>query len=75
MDNILRQFNGDVGTKDTFKEFMVAVIEDEAIKRIYEGKDVSHIKDAKELVERTFEELDIKYGLARPTQKTTNQSK
>lgn len=75
MDNILRQFNGDVGTKEAFKEFLITVIEDEVIKRVFEGKDVSHAKDAKELIDRAFEELDIKYGLRQETKKETNQAR
>lgn len=75
MDNILRQFNGDVGTKEAFKEFLITVIEDEVIKRVFEGKDVSHAKDAKELIDRAFEELDIKYGIRQETKKETNQAR
>lgn len=75
MDNILRQFNGDIGTKEAFKEFLITVIEDEIIKRVFEGMDVSHAKDAKELIDRAFDELDIKYGLRQETKKETNQAR
>lgn len=75
MDNILLQLNGDIGTKEAFKEFLITVIEDEIIKRVFEGKDVSHAKDAKELIDRAFDELDIKYGLRQETKKETNQAR
>lgn len=75
MDNLLRQFNGDIGTKEALKEFVITVIEDEVIKRVFEGKDASHCKDAKELIDRAFDELENKYGFKHETKEAFNASK
>lgn len=61
--NNLRQFNGDVETKNQLINFIYEYIETEAIKRVYERQDVSHIADAKELIDGAFDLLEETYGL------------
>ena len=57
----LQQFQGDFNTREELNGFLFASIEREALRRMYAGEDVSHIKDAKFLIEKAFEELDDIY--------------
>lgn len=66
--NQLRQFNGDIETKKQLITFIHDYIQSETIKRVYERGDVSHIADAKELIDGAFDLLEETYSLReRPT--------
>jgi len=75
MNNLLDVFNGDRNTKEALKEFMLSVIEQEALERMFKGEDVSHIKDAKLLLDKTFEELENAFTIKSKPRETTNQAR
>ncbi len=75
MDSLLIRFNGDVHTKEAFKEFLIAFINQEALEKMYKREDVSHIADAKDLVDRAFEQLAIDYAIPDKERENTNTSK
>lgn len=54
-------------TKDVVKEYIEMFIKQEAIRMMYERKDVGCIVEAHELIIKAFDNLDIEYG-----QKQTN---
>lgn len=74
MDN-LKRFQGDTTTKELLVEFIMASIEREALKRMYAGHDVSHIQDAKLLLDKAFEELDELYSVPTKPDEYINQAK
>lgn len=74
-DDILRRFNGDISTKEALIDFLMEVINDEALEKMYKGDDVSHIKDAKNLIDKAFQQLDIIYGITIQQTKNSNQAK
>ena len=68
-EEILRQFNGDKNTKEAFKTFMLSVIDQMALDKVYKGDHVGGFKDAKEILEETFNQLEIVYGIKEKTAK------
>jgi len=54
---------------------MLSVIEQEALQRMFKGEDVSHIRDAKLLLDKTFEELDNAFTIKPKPRDTTNQAR
>jgi hypothetical protein len=75
MDSILQRFNGDGHTKDALKEYFTAYINTVALERMYKGEDVSHIKDAKELLDGVFEQLATDYGITEKATKGEDSSR
>lgn len=75
MTDLLRPFQGDFATKEQLIDFIHAHINTTALKRMYEGADVSHIKDAKALIDGAFEELDNMYSLPLKENAPTNNSR
>lgn len=73
--DILRRFNGDEQTKQALLEFIHAVINDEALDKMYKRIDVSHISDAKELIDKAFDELNNQYGIKEQPAANTNQAR
>lgn len=73
--DLLRAFTGDVNTKEALKDFIFDVINREALLKMYAKEDVTHIADAKELIDKAFEELDEVYGLKEKQNVASNQAK
>lgn len=75
MDTTLRQFNGDVNTKEELLSFITEYINQTAIDRMYKKEDVSHIADAKSLIDGAFEELENIYGIKNKQKEVANQAR
>jgi hypothetical protein len=74
-DQLLLQFQRDEHIRNEVIDFINSFIDDEAIKRVYERKDVSSVADAKELVNLAFAEISNLYGIKNQTNKPVSQSK
>jgi hypothetical protein len=74
MNEYLRQFNGDYHTKELVKQFILDFINQEALNKMYAKQDVSHISDAVELLNKSFEELENIYGIKQQPADKTNQA-
>lgn len=61
--------------RETLKAYMQSVIEQEALQMMYEGKDVSHIKDAKALLDKTFIQLETDYAITPETEPSINPAR
>lgn len=59
--NPLLQFATDVHTKDAVFAFLVSYLDKEALERVYAGEETKHIKDARKVLERAFEDLTIQH--------------
>jgi len=75
MQELLRQFNGDFNTKEALKAFIIDVINQEAIEKMYKREDVSHIADATELIEKAFDKLETTYGIQTKQTLPINQAR
>lgn len=53
----LKEFYVDTSMKDSVQEFIHLYFEGEAIRRVFSGKDVSDLKEAKDLVDAAFRQL------------------
>lgn len=57
----LQQFYLDEATRDDVKNFMMNVLEEVAVERVFGGKNVVGILEAKELIEKSFSKLEEIY--------------
>ena len=62
-------------TKQVVIEYLEYFIKQEAITMLYEGKDVSHVKEAHELIARAFDNLDTEYGQLQNTRTQENTAR
>lgn len=51
----------DTATTEEFKQFFIAVLEEETIKRVYAKQDVSGIADCRKLLDMVFDRLEAIY--------------
>ena len=73
--DLLKRFNGDGATKEALQDFIIEVINEEAIKKMYLKEDVSHIADAKELIDSAFNKLEEMFSPKIHAEQQINQSK
>jgi len=74
MDPLESFYNDDV-TKNALLQHLYSEIDQEALTRLYEGKDVSHIRDAKALIDRAFTKLADIYSKPKNHGRTKRSSK
>lgn len=75
MEQLLRSFNGDVHSKEALIEFIHQYIDNEGLKRIYSGKPVGDVADARELIDGAFEYLTELYAAPTPQKEITNEAR
>lgn len=73
--DFLRTFNGDQSTKEEVIAFLHGFIAKEGLRRMYAKEEVSGIADAKDLVDKAFEELARMYAPSKPVEPETNHSR
>lgn len=56
--DLLQLFWQDEHTRDAVKAFQIAMLEEDAIKRVFKEEDVSGLPEAKKLIEASFKRLD-----------------
>lgn len=71
----LQSFNADTRTKEELLDFIHEFIARKALERMYRKEDVSHIADAKDLIDGAFEELSNIYEPKPKTKEPTNDSR
>lgn len=62
MDRTLRQFYDNEQMRNSVKEFLISSLKDIAVEKTFSGENVDGIKDAKELIESAFRNLEVSYG-------------
>lgn len=75
MNELLRQFDGDIHTKDALISFIHQFIAIEGVRRIYAKESVDAVADAKELIDKAFSQLSIDYGLTITAPAPINESR
>lgn len=72
---LLQRFNGDFHTKEALIEYLGNFIDQEGLRRIYNKENVEAVADAKLLLLKAFEQLEIDHGVSDPKIETTNQAR
>lgn len=58
----LQTFFFDTETKDNVKNYLINFLAEEAIRKVFSKEDVSGIADAKDCIEKAFENLEVLFG-------------
>lgn len=74
-DQLLQRFQTDEHLRNEVIAFIDNFIAQEAIKRVYERKDVSAVADAKELIDLAFAEISNLYGIKDKAPISKNQAR
>lgn len=69
--NILETFHKDSVTRDEIRRYIIAIMEEMAVKRVFDGGDVNGFKVAKAIIEEAWSRLDKEFGGYEPERKIT----
>ena len=61
-DSSLQTFYKDTATKDNVHAYLVQFLEGEAIKKVFNREDTSAVAEAKEMIDKAFNEMDYLFG-------------
>lgn len=64
--NPLTNFYNDETTREAVYEFILKTLDDHALDAVYQGKDVSGIKDAKEALTKSKSKMALEFGSKKP---------
>jgi predicted transcriptional regulator len=59
--NLLKSFFDDENTREAFKAFQIAVLEEQAVEAVFSGKDVKGFAEAKKVINGSFDKLKELY--------------
>lgn len=69
----LQQFYLDEPMREDVKAFMIALLEEETVRRVFSGKSTVGILEAKELVDKSFSKLEELYKPKKKEVPDTNE--
>ena len=58
---ILRNFWNDKETKTAVKEYLIAHLTEEAVKKVFNREDTGGVAEAREIIESAFAQLDLMF--------------
>jgi hypothetical protein len=59
MSKSLLNFYNDKETKEEVQNYLIDFLEHEAIKKVFAKEDVSAVSEAKEMIDKAFENMDL----------------
>lgn len=70
----VKDFYTNVVMRNAVKDYLIACFEKEAVELVFKREDVSHIADAKELLDKAFEQMAAEFG-AKPPVNNSNPAR
>ncbi len=64
--NPLTHFYNDITTRDAVYDYIEKTLDEHALKQMYNGEDVSGIKDAKEALLKSKSKMGLEFGEKKP---------
>ena len=71
----LQQFYNDKDTKENVYNYLIDYLEKEAVKRVFEREDVSAIADAKEVIDKAFDNLEVLFNKKAEKKESINEAR
>lgn len=55
----LQEFYQDTTTKDNVHSYLIDFLKEEAVRKLFDKEDVSAVAEAKEMIDKAFENMDV----------------
>lgn len=75
MDKSLKTFHYNKDLEDNVKAYLIDFLEKEAIKKVFDKEDVSGFADAKDVIDKAFDNLDILFPKKLALKEIINEAK
>lgn len=70
----LQEFYNDKDTKDNVQAYLVDFLEKEAVRKVFDKEDVSAVAEAKEMIDKAFDNMDLMFQKKEVIKNIINQS-
>lgn len=67
----LKEFYEDKQLQEEWAAFIMNVLNTEALKRVYQGKDTAALKEARDIIGKSFRELNALFTPKRPRRRSS----
>ncbi len=74
MSSIL-EFHQDKDTRDNVHSYLIDFLKEEAIRKIFDKEDVGGVAEAKEMIDKAFDNMDVMFKSKLPTKEQVNGSR
>lgn len=74
-DKSLKAFWNDQETKDNVHNYLIAFLETTAVKKVFAKEDIAGVGEAKEIIDKAFENLDYLFGKKVDKKEPVNQAR
>lgn len=71
----LLEFWQDKDTKNNVKNYLIEYLEKEAVKKVFSREDVSAISEAKEVIDKAFDNMDLMFEPKKQKEDVTNPAR
>lgn len=71
----LIEFYNDKDTKNNVHEYLISYLKEEGIRKLFEKEDVSAVAEAKEMIDKAFENMELMFEKKAERKDNPNQSR
>lgn len=71
----LQEFYQDKHTRENVHSYLIDFLKEEAIRKVFDKEDVSAVAEAKEMIDRAFENMDIIFKPKLETKEQINEAR
>ena len=71
----LREFYNDKDTKENVYNYLIDYLEKETVKRTFDREDVSGMADAKEIISKAFDNMDLLFNSKAKKKEQVNEAR
>lgn len=68
-------FYKDTPTKDNVKNYLINFLEKEAVKKVFNKEDVSAVAEARDLIDKAFDNLELLFTPKRKSKEQINEAR
>lgn len=71
----LLEFYNDKDTKENVKNYLIEYLRGEAVRKVFDKEDVSAVAEAKDIIDKAFENMDNMFAKKPISRETKNESR
>lgn len=75
MPKSLQEFYQDTTTRDNVHSYLIDFLKEEAVRKIFDKEDVSAVAEAKEMIDKAFENMDVIFSPKLQVKTQTNEAR
>lgn len=71
----LLEFYQDTETRNNVQNYLIDYLKEEALRKLFDKEDVSAVAEAKEMIDKAFENMDVIFQTKLPAKEKPNEAR